>query len=615
MRFKKIFKIFLVVFLLATLVYIFSGIKGKSETNYMAESRPDGEGMVFASFNKENKKALVLKCSESQRESKDKIVMKDIEGLIFKKGRMDKNIKVFGKQGFVENNFHNFFIEKDARLISDDFTITSENFTLKDRAELRSALHVEYYTSALKGSASAGMELNLNMNTLKFYDTKGRYIRKQTNQSFDFKTKVLWFFEKQQWMVLEKDSVIKDEQSILRSDWISIKFTEDLKHIKESLSQKNSYLYIEDKEKSEIKEIKSENIKSLYDADGQMTQLRVIKNAEILLKDKTNRISMASDEVEMNFDGPSGKPKTIKIPLRGKIENTGKNQFQVIADIIHIQYNKAGELYYCEGTGNVQFIIDKYKGISKKILYDIEKDAITLDGENSKVESNTNTFTSARFTVDVKNKILSSNLGVKSVILLEKVNALFSKEPIFINSQQFTIFENEGRFSYERQVNLNQGDTALNAGSLEIREDNTIIAKGMVSLSFKDEDKEMAIKGDRVIFDAGGKRIDVTNNAVIKSDENVLKASQIVIRFNDNNQIDHITGEGDINFIKEEDLSGTSQRVKWLFKEEVMILKGSPQIVKQSGGRTSGKELKINLKNNKITILSDDSRRTETVIK
>jgi lipopolysaccharide export system protein LptA len=54
--------------------------------------------------------------------------------------------------------------------------------------------------------------------------------------------------------------------------------------------------------------------------------------------------------------------------------------------------------------------------------------------------------------------------------------------------------------------------------------------------------------------------------------------------------------------------------VEWLFKENTMILKDLPQIVKKNGGTTIGEELKINLKTNKITILSSDTERTETTI-
>ena len=87
-----------------------------------------------------------------------------------------------------------------------------------------------------------------------------------------------------------------------------------------------------------------------------------------------------------------------------------------------------------------------------------------------------------------------------------------------------------------------------------------------------------------------------------------------MIRFNDKNEITRISGEDGIDFIKE-DLYGNSGKVEWLFKENTMILKDLPQIVKKNGGTTIGEELKINLKTNKITILSSDTERTETTIK
>jgi lipopolysaccharide export system protein LptA len=86
-----------------------------------------------------------------------------------------------------------------------------------------------------------------------------------------------------------------------------------------------------------------------------------------------------------------------------------------------------------------------------------------------------------------------------------------------------------------------------------------------------------------------------------------------VIQFNDKNEVTHISGEDGIDFIKE-DLYGNSGKVEWLFKEDTMILKDLPQILKKNGGTTIGEELTINLKTNKITILSSDTERSETTI-
>jgi lipopolysaccharide transport protein LptA len=454
------------------------------------------------------------------------------------------------------------------------------------------------------------MEYYINANTLKFNKTKGTY--KRDNRSFDYKTNVWWFFEKSKVMALEKEVVIKEDKSLLRSDWVTLKFNDDLDQVVETSTQNNSYLYMEDTEKKEIKEIKSANIVNLYDDEGRLTFLKVMKNAQILLKSETNRTLIRSQSVEMNFDGPTGKTKNVHIPMRGVIENTGKTRFKVIAETIDVKYNQEGEIRRCQGTENVEFIIEEYKGLTDKINYDIEKETIALEGENSQIKNKNNSFTSGKFKVDVEKKILSSNQGVKSLIHVEKENALFSTDPIYINSARFTIFEKEKKFQYEGQVNLNQGDTRLNARSLEINEDGRISAQGHVDFSFKNGDKEVSVKGDQLTFNPEEKRIDIIDNAIIKSDVNVLRAGRFLLQFNDKNEIGNISGEEDIYFTKEE-LSGTSRRVKWLFNKEVLVLQGSPQVI-QSGNRTTGKELSINLQNNKITILSEESERSETVI-
>jgi lipopolysaccharide transport protein LptA len=611
MKFKKTLKIFLAVFLLSVLVYVFFGIKGKSQPAVITEMSADGKDVKFYTYNEKGKKTLELTCSEAYKESSDKTLMKNIQGLIFKEGRMDRDIKIFGNEGYVENNFYNFYIEGNARLVSKDFIITSNHFNLKDRAALFSAPKVYYQTDVLKGSAANGMEYYINNNTLKFLKTRGTYKRDQ--RSFDYQTNVWWFFEDSKLMAMEKEVVIKEDKSLLRSDWVTLKFNDELTRVVETSTQNNSYLYMEDTEKNEIKEIKAANIVNLYDDKGHLTFLKVMKDAQILLKNKTNRTLIASQDVEMNIDGPTGKTKDVHIPMRGIIENTGKTDFKVTADTIAVQYDQQGEINYCQATGNVEFIIEEYRGLTKKIDYDIEKETIALDGENSQIKNKNNTFTSTKFMVDVKKKILTSNQPVKSLIHVEKENALFSTDPIYINSARFTIFEKEKKFKYDGQVNLSQGDTRLNARTLEINEDGRISAQGSVDFSFKEGDKEVAVKADELTFNPEAKRIDIAGNAIIKSDVNVLRAGRFVLQFNQQNEIDHIGGEEDIYFTKEE-LSGTSRRVKWLFKKEILVLQGSPQVVNQSGTRTVGKELSINLQNNKITILSEEFERSETII-
>ena len=192
---------------------------------------------------------------------------------------------------------------------------------------------------------------------------------------------------------------------------------------------------------------------------------------------------------------------------------------------------------------------------------------------------------------------------------------------MFLNAKEFRILEKKNKFRYDTHVQLMQDDISLTADTLEITEENQIEANGKVSLTFKNHNgddgtdaKEIAIKADNIIFNAKERNIDITGNSVIKSGETILKADHLVVLCNETNGITDISGEGNIGFSKE-DLLGTSGKVQWLFDKETMILKDSPRIGKKTGGATAGQELEIDLKTNKINILSSGSERSKTIIK
>ena len=314
---------------------------------------------------------MELKCNEATKQPDDKLEMKGIEGVIFKKGRMKKDIQVFGKNGYVANDAHDFYIENNARIVSEDFTIRSPNFFLKDQAIMKTGKKVNYEAKDLKGVAKKGMEYYLKLNVLKFFKTRGHY--KRDDRNFSFKTDILWVIDKDKLMIMEKKAVIREAESILRSGWISIKFTDEYDHIKKASSRKNSYLYIEEGEKKEIKEIKSDIITSFYNEQGKLTQITIIQNGEILLKSENNHTMIASDLIEMRFNAASGKITDIGIPSRGQIENKGKTEFRIIADKIKADYNEEGELVFCKGTGNSEFIIDEYRGGGEALSYNIKQ--------------------------------------------------------------------------------------------------------------------------------------------------------------------------------------------------------------------------------------------------
>ncbi|MCU0287032.1 MAG: hypothetical protein MUF15_11625 [Acidobacteria bacterium] len=623
MKYKKTLKILIIVFLAGTLLYILIGLKKPAQTEFSGELKVDGETMIHNTYDKEHRKAMELKCKEAINESEDKTDMKNIEGVIYKKGRMNKDINVSALSGYVANNSQNFFIEGDANVTSEGFSLKGPSFLLEGQAEMSTEKKVDYITKDLHGVAENGIRFYLKLNVLKLFNTHGRY--KRENRNFDFKTGVLWVIDKDKLVVMEKNTVIRDTNTILRSDWFSLKFHGNFQHIAEATSQKSSYLYFDDKEKHESKEIKAEIISSFYNELGKLTRVLVMQNSEVLLRTKTDHTLINADKMEMFYDPETGRATRIDIPNPGQIENTGKTKFRVTADTINAAYNNKGELSTCEGKGNTDFIIDDYHGTADRLFYDISRNSINMSGPNAQViNGENNIFNSPKFNVNTEQKILSSTDEVKSTIFLKKKNVLFSEAPLFLNAKEFRILEKKNKFRYDTHVQLMQDDISLTADTLEITEENQIEANGKVSLTFKNDSsnvntgdsvsKEIAIKADKIVFNADEKNITITGSAIIRSEDTILRADRLVVLFNETNGITDITGEENVGFSKE-DLTGTAGKVKWLFDKETMILKDSPRIGKKTGGAATGQELEIDLKTNKVNILSSASERSKTIIK
>jgi len=614
---KRVFKIISLVILSFTLIFIISGISGKGKITLPPEFEADGQGMVSIRFNQENRKVLEVQCSESERETNDKILMKDIKATVFKKGKINNDIVISGDNGVVENNFHNFTISNNAKIESEDLLAKCKRFSILNQENVATEEKVDYRVKFLEGTAKKGMRLNIKKNLLFLYETTGTY--KKEEKSFNYKASFLRFDDNERTLRMRDNCKINNEETILRGQRILLGFNEGYEDVMEIASWGNCYFYIEKKSETpgkEFKEARAAHIKNLYN-EGNLKHTRLEKNVKVKLKTKSNTTNVYSNEIEIRHDEKTGNIKSINLPKFSNVKNTGQNNFKGKANRMELKYNKDGEMSLCKSRGESVFIIDDYKGISFLMVYDIEKNSVNLKGKGSKVVYKQNAFESSAFDVDTKEKKLVSTEGVLSIIQLdaEKSNVLFSKELIYINSKKIEVLNKEGRFTYEENVDLRQKDTLLTADKLTIDEDNNLVASGNgVSLSFKNKEDSVRIKGKEIVFDAKNKKVEV-HNGIVESMGNILKATLLRMEFSNANEIDEIYGEEKIDFIKgEDDISGSSEKVKWLFTKDEILFIDAAQIQRKGRGTTKGKELRLFLKDNRVTITSDDSKRTETTI-
>ena len=94
MKHRKIYSIFILFFILLVFIFVFFGIRKRTRKDSFSEFKADGLGMVHTTYDRENKKSIEIECTESNNESSDKILMKDIKATVFKKGKMKEDFHV-----------------------------------------------------------------------------------------------------------------------------------------------------------------------------------------------------------------------------------------------------------------------------------------------------------------------------------------------------------------------------------------------------------------------------------------------------------------------------------------------------------------------------------------
>lgn len=610
MKYKILIQIAVFTVFLALMVLILAGYKPRSEAESLDSFEPDGIEMRYVAFNQNNQKSLEITCAESKKQTEDKTLMRNIKAIIFKKGKMDRDIHVSGDEGFISNSTNHIFIDKNARITSEDIQITSQNFTVKSKNQVTTDHQVHYQAKGLEGIARKGLEFFIKTNVVKLFNTRGTF--QKNDRSVEYETDEIWIIDRKKMIIFDKNTEIKDEESVLKSDQLSLQFDEDFNIIRKLKSFDKSYFYHADRQENHTLEIDSHMLEANYTPIGQLRRTVALGDVTISLVDPQNRTVITSDRVISKYNPGTGQISDMKIFPPAVVKNQGKSKFEITADRIDLRFKK-GELARGSAKRKCQFKIEDYAGRSDRVVYNLDKSEIHLLGEESTIKKEKNTFISKNFTINTQNDTLTSSLGIKSIINPENSNALFSTDSIFVNAKKIDIFDRENRVLYRDDVRLQQNQTILNTDQLEVRGENHLRSKGNTHLVFKNQEGIITIMGESVEFNPKERTITIQDKAVVRSENRMLKGKLIRILFDEDNQVDRIWGEKEIQFTQEK-ITGSAEKVNWDFKKELMHFSDSAQIKTADGGSTRGKELMLDLKTSKITVLSEDSKRSETVI-
>lgn len=610
MKYRTLIKSFAVILFILMLYFILSEFKPRKETNSLEAFEPDGIEMKYIAFDKNNQKTLEINCAESKRAENDKTIMKKIRATVYKRGELDQDIHITADRGYATSNIHRFFIEKNATIISEDLEVRSDNFMVVAKNKMSTEEVVHYRSRGLSGIARKGLEFYIKVNVLKLFDTRGTYVR--NDQTFDYKTALLWVIDKNHSVVFKTGTEIISPDTTLTSDDLVFLFDDQFEKIKESRSNENSTLVRENNVKGETMKIRSKVLKGFYTPSGKLETAVARRLARMTLEDPENRTHIAAHLIRIHFNPETGQISEIKMTREARIQNSGKSDFTISAPEIRLWFSE-GELVKGLAEENCSFQIKDYSGNCPKMTYHVDKNLIHLQGEGSTLKRDQNTFIADEFKVDTEKDILSSEQNIKSIFVPQTRNALFSRESVFVHSKRIEIHHRDNTIRYRDGVRLQQNRTIMTAENLEISEQNRMEAKGSAALWFREKEDEIKLSGDHLIFNPSDKNITIKGNGDLRNRGRSLQAKLVKVTFNAEQELENIHGENQVRFSKDQ-IQGSSNKVNWDYKQEIMLFSESALLKSQNQGTTKGDKLRLNLKDNQITILTDLKNRSETII-
>jgi lipopolysaccharide export system protein LptA len=111
---------------------------------------------------------------------------------------------------------------------------------------------------------------------------------------------------------------------------------------------------------------------------------------------------------------------------------------------------------------------------------------------------------------------------------------------------------------------------------------------------------ETEITSDYLKLDMKNKKGTFSQNVLLTANKLVLKATEMVVEFDDNNKVKRLIAKGDIS-IKQDNINATSRQAEYIVAEGKMILSGNP-ILNRDGNEVTGEVITIYPGNDKMEV-------------
>jgi len=576
-------------------------------------------GISYLAFNEESKKSIEVQCQESFTKGADELHLKKISGVIYKSGRMNKDIRFFGDQGIAKDDFNSFQIRGNARIVSEDITFKAESFLMVHKKNLFSRGETGFAGKIISGRAAKGIEILFELNEFKFFDVVGDVSKGK--QKIAFASPMLWMFREDNWLALKGKSSIQTGDSVLTADEIILRFSEEFVELQSYVSFGNSTLHSEKiipgdrADNREVLDIEANKIESIFNENGDLERIMIFEAGRLAVEGNANRCEMSGDNMDCRLFPQTQRISEIFIRTPGKVTNRGSQEIDFSADEITAKYDEKGGMQYIHAEKNGQFTFGDFRGSAPELNLDAENGRLVIAGEEARIKTGANLFSGPAFEIDTKKNLLSAPSGVSATVSLDKGSVLFRAAPLYLSAGNLGIGDKGRNITFKNKVKLFQDEIKLTAGEINFNNTgNVITARGQVHLEFVNEKDVLVLGGRSVVFDSSNRQIAAEGNAQLRQSGNTLTAEKIVLFLSRDERLENISAQQAVEFANDR-ISGKSELLNWQFEKSILVFKNEARISKKNSGMTRGQELHFNLESNEITVSGADDRSETTILR
>ncbi len=615
---KALSYISIAIFLFVVILVVLSFKRGEG-VGKAGEDEIIGRELEYKVYNDQNNLAVYITSSSSKRDFdsarkpayRDRTLLNDIKGIIYKGEKFKNDLKFSGNSGYVENEYKNFLLKDDARIESEDINLNSDSFFMEGSSLISNKSLTNFRLKNLEGVAKRGISYHIDIGAINLFNVSGTYLR--SGKKYNFKCNRLMVLKKYNRLVFKGNAEIKSVASTMRGKEIILKFNKDFKKLIRTDLKGKAYFYTSGDIRGEFREMSGKKIIASFDKNENIKKIDISKKGKVNINKGGSTIKAESDLIQIYFDKLSSKLKAVKLLKRGKVTAKGKRSFDISSNKIRVNYNEAGEVSLCLTSGDTFFKIKEYSGNTNVMNYIPNESSISMRGKKSVLKRGDNRFVSTEFKFNTKEGKLTSEDEITSVINLKSENSIFSRSPVFVHSKRVEINDKSNVISYKKDVSLFQGDTKLNSDKVEFNDNNKIEVSGSVKLEFTNGKNGIIVSGEELSIDPDNNLLKIKRKGRLNEGDNSLSGELITIGFNENKAISIIKGEKNIEFKKNE-ISGKSDKVEWDFIKKIITFISNARLTKSESGTSKGDKIIFNLKNEKVVIRSSDGKRSETKI-